>query len=172
LWYASAAAHGYARAEYNLAQLYQAGDGVPRNPDMAKSWYAAAAAHGLSAAASKLASLRESRGRADLSGADGQALTPAIPTGPPVTPILAMGDNVMAELSFVAPAQPVPVDFFVQVLALEGAGSRLAFASYLNRSAILVALPRSPGRYAWRVYTVATSVPDYVPSDWSYFSVR
>ena len=27
--YASAAAHGVARAEYNLAQLYAAGDGVP-----------------------------------------------------------------------------------------------------------------------------------------------
>ena len=169
LWYASAAAHGNGRAEYNLAQLYQAGEGVPLNPSMANNWYASAAAHGLSAAASKLASLR---GRSVIPGAAGQTLTPAIPTGPPVTPIMGAGDSVLAELSFAAPAQPLPVDFFVQVVALDTAGSHTAFASYLDRSAILVPLPRGPGRYAWRVYTVATSVPDYMPSAWRYFSVR
>jgi len=35
-----------------------------------------------------------------------------------------------------------------------------------------VLLPRTSARYAWRVYTVATSVADYVPSAWSYFSVH
>jgi hypothetical protein len=35
-----------------------------------------------------------------------------------------------------------------------------------------VSLPRVPGDYAWRIYTVAGSVPDYAPSAWSYFSTR
>jgi hypothetical protein len=66
---------------------------------------------------------------------------------------MGAGESVLAELSFAAPAQPVPVDF-VQVVALDTAGSYTAFASYLDLSAILVPLPRRPGRYAWRVYTV------------------
>lgn len=172
VWYASAAAHGNSRAEYNLAQLYRAGEGVPRNLDMAEAWYAAAAAHGLSSAASKLASLHEARGIGTVPAAGNPTLAPAIPTGPPVTPVLGEGENVPVELSWAAPAQPVPVDFFVQVLALDTAGTRPIFASYLKRSAILVLLPRTSARYAWRVYTVATSVADYVPSAWSYFSVH
>jgi hypothetical protein len=171
MWYASAAAHGNARAEYNLAQLYQDGEGVPRNLDMAEAWYAAAAAHGLSAAASKLAPLREARAAAAVPAAAGQNLTPAIPTGPPVTPVLGKGEEVMVELSWAAPAQPVPVEFFVQVLALDSAGTHVAYASYSKHSAILVPL-LSSARYVWRVYTVATSIPDYVPSAWSDFSVR
>jgi hypothetical protein len=38
LWYARAAAAGYHRAQYALAQLYAAGDGVPRNPATAEAW--------------------------------------------------------------------------------------------------------------------------------------
>jgi hypothetical protein len=76
------------------------------------------------------------------------------------------------ELSWVAPAQPVQASFFVQVVALDTAGAHPTFTSYLNQSAILVQLPSTPAAYAWRVYTVAVSVTDYVPSAWSYFSVH
>jgi Sel1 repeat len=172
VWYASAAAHGNARAEYNLAQLYAAGDGVPRNLDVAEAWYAAAAAHGLSAASSKLASLRKNRAATAAPTAAKVALTPAIPTGPVVTPTLKSGEDAFVELSWTAPAQAVPVNFFVEVLALDAAGAHPAFASYLNQSATLARLPSTPATYAWRVYTVATSVPDYVPSAWSRFSLR
>ena len=175
LWYARAAAHGYARAEYDLAQLYQAGDGVPRNLDMAASWYAAAAAHGLSAAARKVASLREASARSAAVSPDAAkpTLVPAVPTGPPAAPVSGTGESVQVELSWAAPAEPVPVDFFVQVLALDTAGAHHpAFTSFLKRSAVLVSLPRAPATYVWRVYTVAASVPDYVPSAWSYFSTR
>ena len=198
LWYARAAAHGYARAEYNLAQLYETGDGVPRNLDMATSWYAAAAAHGLSAAAHKVtslreerqagvssyaakptgppdqvASLREERQGAVSSYAAKATLAPAIPTGPSVTSVSGTGESVQVELSWDAPAEPLPVDFFVQVLALDTAGAHHpAFTSFSKRSAVLVSLPRGPTTYAWRVYTIAASVPDYVPSAWSYFSTR
>jgi Sel1 repeat len=172
VWYARAAAHSNARAEYNLAQLYRAGEGVPRNLDMAEAWYAAAAADGLSAAASKLTPLREARAAAAVPAATKPTLTPAFLTGPHVTPVLGKGEDVMVELSWAAPAQSVPVDFFVQILAYYTDGTHLAFANYLKRSAILVRLPPIPTQYAWRVYTVAKSVPDYVPSAWSYFSVH
>jgi TPR repeat protein len=172
LWYSRAAAHGYARAEYNLAQLYEAGEGVPHNLDMAASWYAAAAAHGLSAAAHKVAQLREEREATVAPRAAKATLTPAVPTGPPVASVSGTGEKLQVELSWAAPAQPVPADFFVQVLALDTAGAHRAFASFSKRSAMLVSLPRAPANYAWRVYTVAASVPDYVPSAWSYFSTR
>ena len=171
-WYARAAAHGYVRAEYNLAQLYQAGEGVPRNLDLAASWYADAAAHGLSAATRKIASLREERRRAGISpNAAKPTLAPVVPT--PATPVLGTGENAQVELSWVAPPQPVPVEFFVQVLALDEArGAHPVFNGFLKRSAVLVSLPRTAAAYAWRVYTVAISVRDYVPSTWSYFSTR
>jgi len=172
VWYARAAAHGIARAEYNLAQLYAAGDGVPRNLDVAKAWYAAAAAHGLSAASSKLASLRENRAAAAAPVLAKPALIPVVPAGPVVAPKLRPGEDTFVELSWVAPAQPVQASFFVQVVALDTAGTHPTFTSYLNQSAILVRLPSTPAAYAWRVYTVAVSVTDYVPSAWSYFSVR
>jgi len=173
LWYARAAAHGYARAEYDLAQLYQAGEGVPRNLDMAASWCAAAAAHGLSAAARKLASLREERRQANVSPhAAKPTLSPAVPTGPSVTSVSGTGESVQVELSWAAPAQAVPVDFFVQIFALDTAGTHRVFTSFSKQSAVLVSLPRVPADYAWRIYTVAASVPDYVPSAWSYFSTR
>jgi len=173
MWYSRAAAHGNARAEYNLAQLYAAGDGVPRNLDVAKAWYAAAAAHGLSAAASKLASLPEDRAAAAAPVLGKPVLIPAVPVGPIVPPKLGLGeDKTFVELSWVAPAQPVKASFFVQVVALDTAGAHPTFTSYLNQSAILVQLPSTPAVYAWRVYTVAASVTDYVPSAWSYFSLR
>ncbi len=172
LWYGTAAAHGYARAEYNLAQLYETGDGLPQNPSMADSWYASAKSHGLSAAANKLASLRATRARFASSGAAGPVLTPAALSGPPIDPVAGAGESALAELSFAAPAQPFEVDYFVNVVELYAAGFHSVFAGYTNRSAILVPLPRRPGRYAWRVYTVARAVSDYVPSAWKYFSVR
>jgi TPR repeat protein len=172
LWYGRAAAHGYARAEYDLAQLYEAGDGVPRNIDMAASWYGAAAARGLPAAQRKVAWLREQDPDTTSSSAAKPTLAPAVPTGSHVTSLTATGESVQVELSWAAPAQPVPVDFFVQVLALDAAGTHRAFTSFSKQSAVLASLPRVPATYAWRIYTVAASVPDYVPSAWSYFSTR
>jgi hypothetical protein len=155
-----------------LAQLYAAGDGVPRNLDVAKAWYAAAAAHGLSAASSKLASLRENRAAAAAPVLAKPALIPVVPVGPVVAPKLSPGEDTFVELSWVAPAQPVQASFFVQVVALDTAGAHPTFTSYLNQSMILLRLPSTPAAYAWRVYTVAVSVSDYVPSAWSYFTLR
>ena len=169
-WYANAAAHGIARAEYNLAQLYTAGDGVPRNPDVAKAWYTVSAAHGLSAASSKLASLSENR-TAAVSVLAKSALSPVIAAASHVSK-LKPGEDPFVELSWLAPSQPVQTSFFVQVVASDTAGNHSTFSGYLSQSAILVRLPPTPAAYAWRVYTVATSVTDYVPSSWRYFSVH
>jgi hypothetical protein len=98
-------------------------------------------------------------------------LAPAVPTGSLVTPS-GTGEGVQVELSWAAPPEPQPVDFFVQVLSLDATGARPALASFAERSAALVSLPRGPAAYAWRVYTIAASVPDYIPSPWSYFSTR
>jgi hypothetical protein len=173
LWYARAAAHGYARAEYDLAQVYQAGEGVPRNLDMAARWYAAASGHGLPAAALKLASVREEKRQAAVSPvAANPMLAAAVPARPLVASAPSTGDSVQIELSWDAPAQPVPVDFFVQVLALDTDGAHRVFSGFSKQSAVLLSLPRLPANYAWRIYTVAASVPDYAPSAWSYFSTR
>ena len=42
VWYARAAAAGNHRAAFNLGQLYESGEGVPANADLARAWYAAA----------------------------------------------------------------------------------------------------------------------------------
>jgi TPR repeat protein len=173
LWYARAAAHDYARAEYHLAHLYESGEGVPRNRDMATSWYDAAASQGLSAAERKLASLREERRQPSLAVAVAKpALAPAVPTGAPAASTSRNGEGVEVELCWTAPAESVPVDFFVQVLALDAAGPHRVFAGFSQRSAMLVSLPSSPADYVWRIYTVAASVPDYVSSAWNRFSTR
>ena len=103
-----------------------------------RSWYAAAAAHGLSAAALKLASLREERRRPTVSLASANpTLAPAVPTGPPVASASGTGKSVQIELSWAAPAQPVPVEFFVQVLALDTGGAHRVFTSFSKQSAVL-----------------------------------
>ena len=99
-------------------------------------------------------------------------LAAAVPTGPPVASASGTGKSVQIELSWAAPAQPVPVEFFVQVLALDTGGAHRVFTSFSKQSAVLVSLPRVPADYAWRIYTVAASVPDYAPSAWGYFSTR
>jgi hypothetical protein len=173
LWYARAAAHGYARAEYNLAQLYQTGEGAPRNIEMAANWYAAAAAHGLSAAARQVESLREATRQITAAPyATKPTLTPAVPAGPRVAVAPGESESLEVELTWAAPAEPVPVAFFVQVLALDATGARSAFTGFVKQSAVLVSLPRTPAAYVWRVYTVAASIPDYTPSAWSTFSTR
>ena len=118
----------------------------------------------------KLASLREERRQATVStAAANPTLAPAVPTDASAS---GTGKSVQIELSWAAPAQPVPVEFFVQVLALDTGGAHRVFTSFSKQSAVLVSLPRVPAVYAWRVYTVAASVPDYAPSAWSYFSTR
>ncbi len=184
LWYARAAAHGNRRAQYNLGQLYAAGEGVPRNPDQAEMWFRDAATD-LPAAAEKLAAMRRSEGdgrarpppAASVADEGAGPLAPVQPVAPAngsTVPALAgaPGDADAVELVWVAPAQAVPVRFFVQVLALDAAGPHEVFATYLDETATLAPLERVPGRYAWRIYSVGRDLRHYAPSEWARFEVR
>ena len=170
VWYARAAAHGNRRAQYNLAQLYEAGQGVPHNLDQAQVWYGMAAAD-LPAAANKLAALRRrGRGR-DAARAAGRIEAP-VPTEPADGRKVERRDGPAdVELVWLAPAQPVPVRFFVQLWALDDAGPREAYSTYVDASATLVTLEWVPGRYAWRVYAVDRDAKHYAAGPWNRFTV-
>lgn len=172
VWYGRAAAHGNRRAQFNLGQLYAAGDGVPRNPEQAEAWFRAAA--DLPAAAERLAAMRQTRPRppsaADAARPLAAALLVAPANGDVIPALASAADRV--ELVWISPAQPVPVRFFVQLLALDSMEPHEVFATYLDETATLAMLDRVPGRYAWRVYAVARNQGRYAPSQWSEFQVR
>lgn len=180
LWYGRAAAHGNRRAQYNLGQLYAAGDGVPRNPEQAEAWFRIAAV-GLPAAAERLAAMRRTGGDArprPPSPADAarslEAAQPLAPIDGKVISVVAGAPGAvgMVELVWASPAQPVPVRFFVQLLALDPIEPREVFATYLDETATLATLDRVPGRYAWRVYAVGRNLGHYAASEWNQFQVR
>jgi hypothetical protein len=159
------------RAQYALAQLYAAGDGVPRNPATAEAWYRAAARGGLGAASARLPALMRA-GRATASPPPGDlSLVRPVPVAP-VDAVLPAGQNP-SKVAFVwnTPEQPVPVEYYVELRALDASGSREVAASYVETSATLVELPGAPQRYAWRVYAVARSGAHYATSPWNSFLI-
>ena len=171
LWYARAAAGGYPRAQYALAQLYAAGDGVPRNLATAEAWYRAAARGGLGAASARLSALlRPERAAASPPPADLSPVRP-FPVAP-VDVVLPAGPNPSkVALVWNTPEQPVPVEYYVELRALDESGSREVSASYVETSATLVELPGAPQLYAWRVYAVARSGAHYATSPWNSFLI-
>jgi TPR repeat protein len=172
-WYARAAARGHGRAQYNLALLYAAGDGVPQNIAQAVVWYRAAADGGLAAAAAKLSELEtRSAGSSPASGQPAGRLLPVTPVEPVAEGAAAAeGRRLTAELVWIAPPQPRPVRFFVELLAVEPEGWRELYAGYSPQSAVLVPLDPAVTRYAWRAYTVAEDDDHYVVGDWIRFTV-
>jgi TPR repeat protein len=171
LWYARAAAAGYHRAQYALAQLYAAGDGVPRNPATAEAWCRAAARGGLGAASARLPALmRAGRGTASPPPGDLSLVRP-VPVAP-VDAVLPTGQNPsQVALVWNTPEQPVPVEYYVELRALDTSGSREVAASYVETSATLVELPGASQLYAWRVYAVARSGAHYATSSWNSFLI-
>jgi hypothetical protein len=171
LWYARAAANSYHRAQYALAQLYVAGDGVPQNPATAEAWYREAARGGLAAASARLAALvRTERAAASRPSGDLSLVRP-VPVAP-VDVMLPAGQNPSkVALVWNTPEQPVPVEYYIELRALDAFASREISASYVEASATLVELPGAPQRYAWRVYAVARSGPHYASSAWNSFSI-
>jgi hypothetical protein len=171
LWYARAAASGYHRAQYALAELYAAGDGVPRNPATAEAWYRAAARGGLGAASARLSALpRPERAAASPPPGD---LSPVRPV--PIAPVNVVlpPDQNPSKVALVwnTPEQPVPVEYYVELRALDASGSREVSAHYVETSATIVELPGAPQRYAWRVYAVARSGAHYATSPWNSFLI-
>jgi hypothetical protein len=166
LWYAKAAARGHTRAQFNLGQLYAAGDGVPQNPALADAWYRAAAA-GLPAAAARVRPARPERVAVSTG-----ALAPATLAAPSNgTTLAAREEPTTVELVWTAPAANVPVQFFVEVVALEPSGPRELFAGYHDTSAMLLNLKRVSGNYAWRVSAVSPEAAQYSTGEWSRFAV-
>jgi len=170
LWYAKAGAHGHHRAQFDLGLLYQQGDGLPRNPDAAAAWFRAAAEGGLPAAAARLKTLKT-----DLPGRDAMppdtriaAVTLAAPSKG--TNLVITRDHPSVELVWIAPRQPKPVHYDVQVRELGGPVLRIVTTASVAETAAVIRLPPADGSYAWEVDTVA---PDgsQVGSDWSWFSV-
>jgi hypothetical protein len=162
LWYARAAARGHPRAQFNLGQLYSAGEGVPRNPALAEAWYRAAAVS-LPAAAARLPKQRASIAK----DAALVAASPAVPANGAT--VAGRHETTTVELVWHAPASAAPVQYFVEVVALEQSGPRELFAGYRDTSAMLLNL--KPADYAWRVSVVGEETARYAVGDWSRFAV-
>ena len=74
-------------------------------------------------------------------------------------------------LAWDVPHEPVPVHFFVEVVAVEQSGQHEVFAGYVGHSYAVVTLASTGADYAWRVYTVGLDDPVYIVGGWQRFSV-
>jgi hypothetical protein len=167
LWYARAAARGHARAAYDLGLLYEQGDGVPRNPDAASAWFHHAAKEGIPAAEARWKALP---GREP--DAQGNAPKPVSLVGPTRDAKLVLtSDGPTVELVWIAPPEPWPAHYEVQVRELDGPNLPLVFDGTVTETAELVRLPIKAAFYVWSVITLG---PDssHTTADWSWFSVN
>jgi hypothetical protein len=168
-WYARAAARGNARAQYNLGLLYNDGDGVPRNPEAARAWFRMAATGGLQAASAKL----EARNSATLISTNRKRddlFHPALPVLPHDNARIGLRHDPQTELVWLAPAETMPVDYFLQVVAKDNDVAHEIYAGYLDVTSALVKLDVGRHAYAWRVYTVSPGTASYTVSSWQHFS--
>ncbi len=168
-WYARAAARGNRRAQYNLALLYSDGDGLPRNEAVAHAWFKLAAAGGLPAATERLNTSGPSELTSGLKQDD--ALRSAMPVAPRAGAAIAPGD-LLAEIVWSAPAERLPVRYFLEVATRDKGNSREIYAGYLDVTATLVRLDAMHHAYAWRVYTVSPRSASYAVSAWIPFTTR
>ena len=133
-WYARAAAGGHGRARYNLGLLFAAGDGVARNPDLARHWFEAAT---------------------DAVPAAARAAIPEVErrTGfEPPTPLGAGVAGTRATFAWSAPPGPEPRPFVLEVIAIEGgAAGGVVARRETPASAVELELPATTGVLAWRV---------------------
>ncbi|MDQ2763057.1 MAG: sel1 repeat family protein, partial [Pseudomonadota bacterium] len=166
LWYAKAAAQGHHRAQFDLGLLYQQGDGVPRNPDAAGAWFRKAAAGGIKAAATRLKTLEAAA--PNRAGGPVAAVTQVSPASD-ASLILPNADSAV-ELVWIAPAEPQPVHYEVQVRELGGPTPRTIFTASMAETAAVIRLPQNADFYTWTVDTIAQD-GSHTAGDWSWFSV-
>lgn len=101
------------------------------------------------------------------------ALLPVRQTAPADGAVVdAEGHPLAVKLTWSTPQEPVPVRFFVEVVAIEKAGPREVFAGYVDQPQLDVTLTGGTAEYAWRVYTVARDAPAYALSGWEHFSLQ
>jgi hypothetical protein len=160
IWYARAAAGGNHRAAFNLGQLYESGEGVPANADLARAWYAAA---DLPAARVHLAETK--------SPADRPALVQAPEPLFPVKNSALEPGLQQVDLVWTSPIEPEAVRFFVELRALDARASREAWSGFVDVSSLRLPLPPGAQNLAWRVTAVARGSANYTISSWSVFKV-
>lgn len=100
-------------------------------------------------------------------------LVPVRPTAPANGAVIAAEtDPLEIKLAWTIPREPVPVRFFVEVVAIGEGKPRELFAAYVDRPPVDLALAAGTADYAWRVYTVGRDVAAYALSDWQRFSLQ
>ncbi len=164
IWYAKAAARGHHRAQFDLAQLYRSGDGVPQNPDAAAAWLRAAAEGGIMTAVRDLKTL-------EAAPRPGGGMTAVALVSPVRNVTLTLNAaNPQVELVWLAPTEPKPVHFELQVRELGQGGLHTVLAKSLSETAAVVPLPTQTDFYVWNVDTVAQD-GSHMPGEWSWFTI-
>ena len=158
IWYARAATHGNHRAAYNLGLLYEDGQGVPQNLDLAHAYFAA----------SDLAAARGHLSDRPQVSHDAALSAPALLAPRPNTSISPMMDGI--EFVWTSQMQPEPMQYFVELRALDGSGSTEVFTGSTDMASLFAPLPAIHGDYAWRVTAVGRKEGRYIASPWVRFS--
>ena len=144
--------------EYNIGLLYESGEGVQRNPDLARFWLGRAA-EALPAAAERLAALGPAR-------PEERRLAPPelLAAG-----IVGDGDGDRAELVWSAGPGPPDARFLVELARLP-AGNETWGAILVSRSteasALAERLRHEDADYAWRVTLRGRAGGHYAASPW------
>ena len=159
-WYARAAAHGDRRAAYNLGQLYESGQGVPQNADLARAWFKQ----------SDLAAARERLSGLPPNASSGGTIAVPRPVAPAADSRSMPGLGGI-ELVWTSARQPEPVRFFVEVREVTAAGSSEIYSGFVETSSLLVTPPNPRGMFAWRVTALGRKAGGYTASDWTPFTV-
>jgi hypothetical protein len=164
IWYARAAIQGNARAAFNIGQLYQNGEGVTRNPAVARAWYE------LAAGKIPVAGYRARLLTDKPAGEGSRTLIPPVPEWPGsgLAPMASIAGNA-TQLVWLAPPEPVPVVYFVELRGLAAGHFKELASGYEPVSAFAATLPGA-GTFAWRVYAVSVDGSNYVVSPWSVFT--
>ena len=166
IWYARAASLGQREAAFNLGQLYETGEGVPRNKAAAVAWY------GMAANAIPEAAVKATELAVHHPSAIAGPLVAPRPVWPVAgTAVPVSGPHPATQLVWTAPAEPLPVTYFVELQSGDGGRFREVLARYTATSATAVTLPGDQD-FAWRVYAVAADGSGYAPSPWMRFGVR
>ena len=159
LWYARAAARGNHRAAYNLGLLYEDGQGVPQNADLARAYFTQS---DLAAARTHLSAQRPPSPR------DAALVFKSMVSTVFYTSISPTLNGI--EFVWTSQMQPEPLDYFVELRAIDGSGSSEVFTGSTETGSLFAPLPSIRGDYAWRVTAVGRKEGRYVASPWVRFN--
>ena len=160
VWYARAATHGNHRAAYNLGLLYEDGQGVPQNFDLARAYFAVS---DLAAARSHFAAQRPQAAR------DAAASAPTLLAPRANASINPMINGI--EFVWTSQMQPEPMQYFLELRAIDASGSREVFTGSTDTAGLFAAIPDLRGDYAWRVTAIGRKEGRYVASPWTRFNL-